>query len=85
MEEAWKLTERQKKEGRRYVEEGAEKKRPWRWVGSFWERDKNKREKEEKEKTESSSVCYLTMTEGNAPYGWAGTVERKKKQTSTTT
>lgn len=33
------------------------------------EGQKQVREREEKEKTESSSVCYLTMTEGNASSG----------------
>lgn len=57
MEEAWKLTERQKKEGRRYVEEGAERKRD---SGGGWEaseRGTKTSERKRRKKRQNQVVC----------------------------
>lgn len=49
MEEAWKLTEKQRKEGWGYVDEGRERKRQRGWVGGLREGEKDRETREKRE------------------------------------
>lgn len=64
MEEAWKLTERQRKEGRRYVDDSGEGGEKEMEGGRFLrEGQKDRETRERKETMQSSKVFFIYSTE----------------------